>query len=209
MAIDLPGFGRSPARRRRLGIAELADALARALEALRVRQAVVVGHSIGAQVAVELASRRPEDVRGLVLAGPTGDPAVRTALHLWRRWIATSPREPLAFNALALRELVTVGPGRMVATARAAVDDPFLAKLGRLHVPALVVRGEHDRVATAEWAERVREGLGAAPLAVIDGVAHSIVFSAPRQLACLIAGFCEGVAAQETGDDSDGTETGR
>lgn len=155
--------------------------------------------SIGAQVAVELARRHPAAVRGLVLAGPTGDPTVRTALGLWGRWLATAPREPLAFNALAVRELLGVGPRRMLATARAAVSDPFFAKLRSVGVPVLVVRGEHDRVATAAWAEQVRAGLGGAPLAVIHGVAHTIVFSAPRQLASLVAGFADGVSAQPEG----------
>lgn len=157
------------------------------------------GHSIGAQVAVELARRHPAAVRGLVLAGPTGDPTVRAALGLWGRWLATAPREPLAFNALAVRELLGVGPRRMLATARAAVSDPFFAKLRSVGVPVLVVRGEHDRVATAAWAEQVRAGLGGAPLAVIHGVAHTIVFSAPRQLASLVAGFADGVSAQPEG----------
>ena len=210
VVLDLPGFGHSPAGHRPSGIAELADAVAHVLEASCIEQAVVVGHSIGAQVAVELACRRPEYVRGLVLAGPTGDPSVRTVLGLLRRWLATSLREPLAFNALALRELVGVGPRRMIATARAAVNDPFVAKLAGVAAPALVVRGEYDGVAPADWAERVREGLGAAaPLEVIDGVAHSIVFSAPRELASLIARFCEEIAARESTEHHDGTKTER
>lgn len=209
VAVDLPGFGRSTARHHDVRLPELADALGHALEALGVRRAVVVGHSIGAQVAVELARRHPEHVGGLVLAGPAGDPAVRSVLGLGGRWLATSIREPLAFNVLALRELVDVGPRRMLSMARAAVDDPFLAKLNGLGVPALVVRGEHDGVATADWAERVRGALRAPPATVIDAVAHSIVFSAPGALANLIAGFAEEIAARDAPADPDGTEAER
>ena len=194
-AVDLPGFGPGTTRQRVLNIEELGEAAGAALAAIGVDGAVVVGHSIGAQVAVELACRVPTAVRGLVLVGPTGDPALRSALKLWGGWMATAPREPLSFNALTVRELLSVGPRRMLATARAAVDDPFVTKLRAVDVPALVVRGEHDRVAPAAWAERVRATLGA-PLATIGGVAHTVVFSAPHQLASLIAGFGAGVAAR-------------
>lgn len=196
VAIDLPGFGASTTGRRALDIAELAEVEALTIRAMAIEHPVVVGHSIGAQVAVELARRRPGELGGLVLVGPSGDPAVRTALGLCGRWLATSVREPLAFNALALRELVGVGPGRMLATARAAVGDPVLAKLAEVGARALVVRGEYDGVAPPEWTEQVRAELGAAPVAVISGVAHSVVFSAPAELARLIAGFADEVAAE-------------
>ena len=195
LAIDLPGFGGTPAGRRALDIAELGEVAALTTEALAIERAVVVGHSIGAQVAVELALRRPDEVDGLVLVGPSGDPGARSSLGLAARWLATAPREPLAFHALALRELVGVGPGRMIATARASVEDPFLAKLAGVAAPALVVRGEHDGVATAGWTERVRLQLGAAPASVLAGEAHSVVFSAPARLADLITGFADGIAA--------------
>jgi pimeloyl-ACP methyl ester carboxylesterase len=41
----------------------------------------VLGNSFGCQVAVELAVRHPHRVGGLVLVGPTIDPAARTAIR--------------------------------------------------------------------------------------------------------------------------------
>jgi pimeloyl-ACP methyl ester carboxylesterase len=196
VAMDLPGFGRSDPVARAVGISALADVVADTISALCVGRPVLVGHSIGAQIVLDLARRRPQALSGLVLVGPTGDPATTTVGRLWARWLATAPREPLAFNALVLRELAEVGPRRMLSTARSAVADPFEAKLQSVGVPCLVVRGEHDRVAPLEWADHVRTRLGGPPLEVIPGVAHTVVFSAPEQLASLIAGLTEHVTSE-------------
>ncbi|WP_367882236.1 alpha/beta fold hydrolase [Rathayibacter oskolensis] len=74
IAVDLAGFGSNRMPRQRVGIADHARLLARVLEDRGVPSAIVVGHSMGSQVAVELAVRSPELVDGVVLIGPVVDP---------------------------------------------------------------------------------------------------------------------------------------
>jgi pimeloyl-ACP methyl ester carboxylesterase len=74
IAVDLPGFGASPAPPEPWGSTEYAAALDPIL-ALADGPLVVIGHSFGGRVAVRLAARRPDAVRALVL---TGVPLVRT-----------------------------------------------------------------------------------------------------------------------------------
>ncbi len=69
IAFDRPGFGHSDRPRNVVWTpAAQAELLCRALERLGVSQAVVLGHSWGASVAVALALKSPELVQGLVLA---------------------------------------------------------------------------------------------------------------------------------------------
>lgn len=187
-AVDLPGWGRSGGGGS-LGIDALAGVVAATVTTLGLERPILVGHSIGAQVAATVAVDRPELLRALVLVGPTGDPAIDGVPALWWRWIRTALKEPLGFNVLVVRELAGVGPRRMLATARAAVADPLPPKLHRLAVPTLVVRGEHDRVATGAWAERVRELAAAPPVVTITGRAHTLVYSSPAELAGAITAF--------------------
>jgi pimeloyl-ACP methyl ester carboxylesterase len=77
--IDLPGFGLSDDPGRVLDVTEHADHLATWLEVAELPPMVVVGNSFGCQVAVDLAVRHADRVRGLVLIGPTMDPSARTA----------------------------------------------------------------------------------------------------------------------------------
>lgn len=77
VAVDLRGHGASDAPEGDYSLAVLADDVAWLCEALQIEDAVVVGHSMGAALAVDLASRHPVLVSRLVLvdAAPIGAPA--------------------------------------------------------------------------------------------------------------------------------------
>jgi 2-hydroxy-6-oxonona-2,4-dienedioate hydrolase len=195
LAPDLPGFGRSSRPERTLGIAEHADVLAELISFPALRGPTLVGHSIGAQSAASVVVRHPDLVGRLVVVGPTGDPRAHSVAAVVRRWLATAPAEPLRFNALACREVADVGPRRMIGVLRAALADPFVETLARVAVPALVVRGERDRVAPQRWAEEAGATLGARVIVVPD-VAHTLVYSAAFQLVDAVVSFL----GRRTGD---------
>ena len=78
IAFDRPGFGHSDRPRDRLWTPQAqADLLHAALAQLGVEQAVVVGHSMGAMVAMALALDHPATVRRLVLLGGYYYPSAR------------------------------------------------------------------------------------------------------------------------------------
>lgn len=70
LAFDLPGHGRSvgPALR---DIASMADCILAALDTLGARRAALVGHSMGALVALAAAARAPDRIAALALLGVT------------------------------------------------------------------------------------------------------------------------------------------
>src|SRR5687768_1956052 len=72
LVVDLPGHGRSSALPAAPGLAPYADRVAKLIEDEGLAPAVVVGHSLGGLVGIRLAGRRPELVRGLVLAAAAG-----------------------------------------------------------------------------------------------------------------------------------------
>jgi pimeloyl-ACP methyl ester carboxylesterase len=97
------GHGRTPAPRDpgRVAIADLADDLAAVLDEVGVAEAVIAGHSMGVQVALETYRRHPGRVRGLVLACGAPSHPLRTfrgasvlddLLPSIERWVARVPR---------------------------------------------------------------------------------------------------------------------
>lgn len=173
IAIDLPGFGSSPAL---TDVAPTPAALAAAVGALLteigIASAHVVGNSLGAWVALELArAGRADSVLGLCPAGlwaaPLLDPAAasRASAHRVVRRLGLLPRLP-RLNPRARRIALSqfaAHPDRIPADAawrmitshsrpsacdatRAAVRERYFAPLDDIEVPVLLAFGDRDRL---------------------------------------------------------------
>jgi 2-hydroxy-6-oxonona-2,4-dienedioate hydrolase len=186
LAPDLPGFGRSPAPPRRVGLGGLADVLARWLERLHLASSVVLANSFGCQVVTELAVRDPERVGPLVLVGPTVDPARRRGRHQLFAALRDCAREPLLLVGIAAMDDVGVGMRRLVATARAALDDRIEERLPLVEQPTVVVRGGADGFVSADWAEQVASLLADGRLVVVPGEPHAVHFTRPEAVAGIV-----------------------
>ncbi len=78
IAFDRPGFGRSTVRRfLDAGIWRQAERINAAVSALGLARPVLVGHSLGASVALAMAIQRPEDIAGVVALAPLAVPEPR------------------------------------------------------------------------------------------------------------------------------------
>jgi len=70
VAIDLPGFGLTPAQGRDTSVNHNAALLSRFIHEALGEPVVLVGNSMGGMISLLLADRRPEQVAGLVLVDP-------------------------------------------------------------------------------------------------------------------------------------------
>jgi 2-hydroxy-6-oxonona-2,4-dienedioate hydrolase len=188
-APDLPGFGRSKKPPRPLNITELADALARWMELLAIDRAVLLANSIGCQIVVDLALRRPELVAQLVLVSPTVDKKSRTAFRSFLRLLLDVPHERLSLAFIALLDYLRAGLGRTALTFGYAIQDEIEQRLGGVRQPVLVVRGEHDPVVPERWAEEVNRLLPASQLVIIEGAAHAVNHNSPERLTQVVLEF--------------------
>jgi pimeloyl-ACP methyl ester carboxylesterase len=103
--VDLRGHGDSPTRCA-LSLERWCDDLVALLDAEGAERAILIGHSLGAQIALHFAARAPQRTAALVLI----DPVLRRALHgRWRLLAQLGPLIGLAagllrgVNALGLR----------------------------------------------------------------------------------------------------------
>ena len=195
IAVDLPGFGSSPAPDVAGGAAVYAD-LVEPLLAECAPRVVVIGHSFGGRVGVELAARHPEAVAALVLCGvpllrrsdqPTPRPArrFRLARALHRRGLlgnGTMERMRQQFGSADYR--AATGVMRDVLTA--VVNETYEVQLRQISQPTELVWGRLDEPVPVEIAERAAQILADARLTVLDGVGHFVPTEAPGALASAI-----------------------
>lgn len=125
MAVDQRGHGSSPRIMGHVTVADLASDLAASIERLGAAADAVIGHSLGAAVGAELAHRRPDLARRLVLEDP---PAISRADDT--AWLATLERELLDaradFDGEVAREMAA-NPAWLEEDARQDVEGKQLA----------------------------------------------------------------------------------
>ncbi len=134
--VDLRGHGDSPTRGR-IALELWCDDLLALLDAEGAPRALLVGHSLGAQVALACAARAPQRVAALVLI----DPVFRPALHGRWRWIARAA--PLFVAAAAIvRGLNALGLHRrdIPPLDLRALDELARASLGSPEAEAEFIR---------------------------------------------------------------------
>jgi 2-hydroxy-6-oxonona-2,4-dienedioate hydrolase len=192
---DLPGFGRSDKPAETLNVMELAGALGAWMEAENCGRAILIGNSLGCQVIVELATRFPQLVAGLVLTGPTVDPAGRTLMEQFKRLLIDATRERPSLLLIQLRGLFAAGLKRVWQTSKYALAYHLEERLPFIRAPALVVCGERDPLVPQAWAEQVARLLPNGRLAIIPGAPHALNYSAPDELAGLIREFIDRVVS--------------
>ena len=188
IAMDLPGFGEAPEPERTLTMARHADLVAAWLRRERVTDAVIVGHSMGSQIAAELAARHPTLVTGLVLAGPTVDSASRSI----RVQASLLLRDLIGERPLVLwrgaREYLRGGPHllrKMRATIAHEPEDAYR----RIGCPVLVLRGERDPMSTDEWCRSILDLIPGSRLDTIPDHGHGTLISDPGPAAEIVMDF--------------------
>jgi pimeloyl-ACP methyl ester carboxylesterase len=191
VSLDLPGFGASPAPGEPCGAAGYAEMISPVFDECR-SQVVLVGHSFGGRVAVELAVRFPDAVASLVLCGvpllrradrPAARPALRYRLarKLHRRGLLgdeAMERLRQRFGSADYRSATGVMRDVLVTV----VNETYEAQLGEISQPVELVWGRDDDSAPVEVARRASGILADARLTVLDGVGHFVPTEAAPSL---------------------------
>jgi pimeloyl-ACP methyl ester carboxylesterase len=135
--------------------------------------------------------------------GPTMDPRARTTLRQAWRLLVDSTREAPTQPLLTLFDYAVTGPYRTWRTLQYGLHDPLEAKVPRLHIPVLVVRGARDPIAPQAWCAEVARLLPCGRLVVIPGGAHTVNYSTPARLVRVLRPFLRRAA----GDRDTGVRT--
>lgn len=212
-AISQRGHGDSD-RPASYAMAEFAEDAALFLEAMGLREALVVGHSMGALVAECLAIRHPARVAGLCLingfASFAGNAEVQA---LWHEEVAgmADPVDPVFVRAFQRGTLARPVPAAFLeAVVAESLKLPaqvwrealagmlacdVSAQRARIACPALLVWGDRDLLVPREEQETMLAALRDARLQVLAGSGHAPHWESPATVAALLTRFVAAAAA--------------
>ncbi|MGJ5671178.1 MULTISPECIES: alpha/beta hydrolase [Rhodococcus] len=210
--LDAAGYGRSadPVDVRHDHATDVLDVLD---DIDPVRPVHLVGTSWGGVVALEVARRRPDRVRTLVLAdstrgsgtSPERAAAMRDRVRALReagadRFAAerapklTAPGAPGAVRSRVAADMAAVRLAGYAAAAEAMATTDHGPILPTLTVPTLVLVGDHDVVTGVAESQLLADAIPGARLVVVADAGHAAIQEQPRTVACELVRFWEGAA---------------
>jgi pimeloyl-ACP methyl ester carboxylesterase len=208
LALDFPGHGRS-AGPPLATIAEMADWVMRLLDAAKLDKASVVGHSMGALVALECAARHPQRVERIALLGVAYPMKVSDAFLEAARenrqdaydmdtiW-AHAPRVPLGGNPNpgmwmygdTLARLARLGPGVLHAGLKACHEySGGDAAAAKVRCPALFILGQRDQMAAVKSGAALAQQVPGAQVVQLAPSGHSLMAESPDAVLDALIGF--------------------
>jgi len=211
IACDLLGHGNSALPPAGVGLAAYGDAVLAVLDRLEIANANVVGHSLGALIAIDLALRHPQRVSRLVAMNPVyrRTPAQRAAVvaraealakaglgdgidATLARWFGTDPAPEMRARVDTVRRwLQAVDPRGYAGAYRifATADEACAGRLAALAMPALFMTGGEDPNSTPEMTRRMAVEAPYGEALVVAGQRHMMSFAAPERVTPLLRAF--------------------
>ncbi|HEY7239969.1 MAG TPA: alpha/beta hydrolase [Burkholderiales bacterium] len=205
LALDLPGHGRSDGPPLP-SIAAMADWVVAVLDAQGIASASIVGHSMGALVALEAANRRPERVERIACIGVAYPMKVSEAfLEAARRneqaafdmetiWghapqvaLGANPNPGMWMYGDALARLARLAPGVLYNDLRACND--YVCNFANVKCPVLFILGKRDVMTPPRAAMPLQEKIGGARTKLVELSGHSLMAEAPDATLDALAAF--------------------
>jgi 3-oxoadipate enol-lactonase len=161
MVFDPRGAGRSEKPDKPYSAEEMADDTAGLLDVAGMQESTVVGYSMGGRIALSLALRHPNRVRGLLLAATSAK---------------TPPTRPLTWRWFMMDVLgrirLPIDPQPRYAQQRqreAFRTFDCSDRLGEIRIPTTVIHGRGDHITPYAFALDLHRGINGARLVTVSG----------------------------------------
>ena len=205
--LDLSGHGRSGLIEAPCSVQDFARDVTDVMDALGVRAAAIAGFSLGGLIAQAIALESPSRVTKLALiatvAGRTPEEQARSAARIevvrekGLAFIAAGNREfwfsdsfrrdhPEVVEA-RVRQFMACDPASYLHAFAVFARGDFVARLGEIRAPTLVLAGEFDPAATARMARLMHERIPGSRLEILAGMRHALLIECPQRVAAPMA----------------------
>ena len=160
---------------------------------------VIVGHSMGGAVALQLALDHPDLVDGLVVIASGARLFVpQTAFELARTDLPAEcarlvrkgwPRADNATIATEVAQMIEVGQHTLLQDYAACLGFNVVDRLHEVRVPVMVITGDQDALTPLSLANELLAGLPQGIGVVVPDAGHWLMKEHPATVSLLLAGF--------------------
>ncbi len=208
LAADLPGHGKSEGPPL-TSIPAMGDWLAALIDAAGLKEAALVGHSMGSLVALECAARHPDRVRALALVGAAAampvhpellaaaeanDRAAYEAICFWgfsRPAQLGRDQAPGMWMVGSGVELLAHGPGGVLHTdlAACAAYRDGLESAAKVTCPVRLILADSDFMTPLKGGKALADAFHAAETIILNRCGHMIMAEQPDATLDALIGF--------------------
>lgn len=198
---DLPGHGKSTPwedwRSAPVSVSYYADVVEKLIEALDLKQVILVGCSIGAVIALRLSLNKSGRISKSIVVEGAGkthtfrdEDILSTDQYSIERAFNFVGRKALKENVEKLFWIRTSN-NRSVYIADLFAWNSFdmSSELGRIGIPVYLVRGEDDPVVTNDMVEETRKSIPQSEYITAAGLGHYPMIESPKDFASLVRGI--------------------
>jgi len=193
IAIDLPGHGKRPdTLSEDVNVQQYAQAAYEIVtNELHLHQPIIAGHSLGGAVALTMALDYGQQLGGLLLVGTGARLRVHPALLEDAKQTSPSARSRISEIAFArttppqvtqeaMQEQETPGPNILYRDLAACNIFDVMARLSEIHLPALIVCGEDDRLTPPKYSKFMHQHIADSTLHIIPEAGHYVMREQPQ-----------------------------
>lgn len=201
--LDMPGFGHSAEPTEVWTVDDYTALVVRFIELLELERPILIGHSFGGRVAIQLAARRPDMVDSLVLVDAAGVKPKRP-LSYYIKVYRFKTLKALANAVLGKKRAAKViermrgrsgsadyasASPRMRAIMSRVVNLDLTPCMPLIKAPTLLVWGENDTATPISDARTMERLISGAALVSFPGCGHYSFLDNPVQFAAVLASF--------------------
>lgn len=201
VAIDLPSHANSE-KIGELSLDLYVDVLKKLIEALKLKEVILCGHSLGGAIVQTYYFKYPKDMVGLILCSTGGrlrvNPFILESLKTnYKTYLDSIPAG--AFYRKTSKNIIenylkeTALTNAEVAYADFSICDKFdtLDKTSSIIVPCLIVCGDMDKLTPLKYSQYFKDKIKNSILSVIRDAGHMVMLEKPEEVNLAIKEFIE------------------
>ena len=202
-SLDLPGHGKSEGIGRQT-ITEYVQVLQEFMDAINLPAAIIVGHSMGSAIALQMALNTPERVLALILVGSGSRLRVAPSILENTASEATFPLAVKTINDWAFgpdtsERLKELAARRMGETRPTVLHGDFIAcnefdvgeRLAEIKLPTLIICGSEDKLTPPKYSKLLHENILHSEHVNIERAGHMVMLEKPHAVVDAIESFIE------------------